>query len=157
MRIIVAAVLVALAFAGQALAQAPLDVSSLGWLVGARAHHNANGSLVYEAFIGPAAGVVTGTSVSGQGAGAYTEYHRIGPNAEGKVGLSVMNSRTNAWAFTPLKAFEKGKVVFESADGALRVSYWDKGHGIVGAMVERTANGATTKSEWSFDPLPALN
>lgn len=156
MRPIAVAAIAALAFCGPALAQPPAtDFSSLTWLAGSRAHKNPDGSLLYEAFIGPTKGVVTGTALNGSGATVYTEFHRFGPNAEGKLGLSVMNSRTNAWAFTPLQSIEKGRVIFGSTDGNLHIVYWDKGHGAVGAMVERNTNGQTTKQEWSFEPLPA--
>lgn len=62
----------------------PAEAASLTWMEGARVHTNANGSLVYEAFIGPVNGVVTGTALTNIGTDrAYTEYHKIGPNAEG--------------------------------------------------------------------------
>lgn len=139
---------------GTAMAQSPVqDGSSLTWLAGDRVHTGANGAKVYEAFIGPVNGVVTGTALSGAGAGAYTEFHRFAPNAEGRFGLSVQNSRTNAWNFTPLKSIEPGKVVFESTDGATRITYWDKGQGVVGASVDRITNGQTTRTEWSFAPV----
>lgn len=161
MKTLIAAALAALALSGAAIAQPPAskparDGATLTWLVGSRVHHNANGTLIYEAFIGPMNGVVTGTALSGIGTNAaYTEYHKFAPNADGVYGLAVMNSRTNAWSFTPMKSIEPGKVVFESADGNARITYWSKGEGKVGASSERTADGKTTRTEWSFDPLPA--
>ena len=38
----------------------PAEAASLTWMEGARVHTNANGTPVYEAFIGPVNGVVTG-------------------------------------------------------------------------------------------------
>jgi hypothetical protein len=147
----------ALAAVAMPAAAQSLDGASLTWLVGSRVHTNANGSKIYEAFIGPINGVVTGTALSAIGTDqAYTEYHKLGPGPDGKWGLSVANTRSNMlWNFTPLKAIEKDKVTFETADGALTIIYYAKPAGGVGSTVERKANGATTKTEYDFKPLPA--
>jgi hypothetical protein len=156
MKFLAAAALM-LALATPAFSQA-LDGSSLTWLAGSRVHTNANGSKVYEAFVGPLNGVMSGTALSAAGLDApYTEYHRLGPNAEGKWGLSVANSRNNmaTWNFTPLKAIEKDKVIFQSADGAVTITYFAKPGNGVGAKVERTANGKTTTTSYDFKPVTA--
>lgn len=158
MKSLLIALLIAAAVVGPVAAQPPapkpvIDGSSLGWLAGSRMHKNPDGSPLYESFIGPINGVMTGTALNGAGTGAYTEFHRFASNAEGQFGLSVQNSRTNAWNFTPLKSIEVGKVVFQSTNGATTITYWDKGRGRVGATVDRVADGKTTRSEWSFEPV----
>ena len=131
-----------------ALAQPPLDGNSLGWMMGVRVHTNANGSKIYEAFIGPVNGVVTGTANFPGG----VEYHKLGPGPDGKTyGLSVANTRSNMqWNFTPLKAIEKDRVVFENPEGTLRIQYFLKPGNVIGAKVERA--GAAT-AEYSFEPV----
>ena len=76
------------AFAAPAFAQAPaLDGNSLTWLAGSRVHTNADGSKVYEAFIGPINGVMTGTALSATGLDQPdTEYHKLGPGGGWQVG-----------------------------------------------------------------------
>ena len=142
--------------AGFTQAQA-LDGNSLTWLAGSRVHTNADGSKIYEAFVGPLNGVMTGTALSAlPNNAASTEYHKIGPNADGKWGLSVANTRSNlAWNFTPLKSLEKDRVVFQSADGNLTITYFAKAHDGVGAKVERIANGKTTTTDYDFKPVSA--
>lgn len=135
----------------------PAEVASLSWMQGARVHTNANGTLVYEAFIGPVNGVVTGTALTVIGTDrAYTEYHRIGPNADGVYGLDVANSRSGMkWSFTPLKAIEPGRITFQSSDGSLTIAYFSDNAGGVQSQVDRVADGKTTTQEWHFKPLPA--
>ncbi len=136
----------------------PVGVDTLGWMHGERVHTNANGTKVYEAFIGPVNGVVTGTALTTLGAaGAYTEYHRIGPNAEGVYGLDVANTRSQMkWNFTPLKAIEPGKIIFQTADGALMIMYYSEAGGGIGSRVERKgADGKVTTQEWRFKAMPA--
>jgi hypothetical protein len=157
---IVLAALTAVTLGGAAMAQTPgtsVDGNSLTWLVGARVHTSANGSKVYEAFIGPTNGVVTGTALSAIGTDkAYTEYHKIGPNADGVYGLDVANTRSPMkWNFTPLKAIEKDRITFQSADGALTIVYYAEPGGGVGSRVDSVREGKTTTSEWHFKPLPA--
>lgn len=128
------------------------QTDSLTWMLGTRLHTNADGSKVYEAFIGPVNGVVTGTAVSAIGADkAYTEYHRIGPNAEGVYGLDVANTRSGMkWNFTPLKSIEPGKITFQTADGGLTISYAKAAGDGIDAMVIRNADGKATTQEWHF-------
>lgn len=135
----------------------PAEAASLTWMQGARVHTNANGSLVYEAFIGPVNGVVTGTALTNIGTDrAYTEYHKIGPNAEGVYGLDVANTRNGMkWSFTPLKAIEPGRITFQTADGALTIAYFSDNAGGVQSQVDRVADGKTTTQEWHFKPIPA--
>ncbi len=135
----------------------PAEAASLTWMQGARVHTNANGSLVYEAFIGPVNGVVTGTALTNIGTDrAYTEYHKIGPNAEGVYGLDVANTRNGMkWSFTPLKAIEPGRITFQAADGALTIAYFSDNAGGVQSQVDRVADGKTTTQEWHFKPIPA--
>jgi hypothetical protein len=133
----------------------PKEASTLGWMQGARLHTNADGKgQVYEAFVGPLNGVVTGTALAGSG--TYTEYHRIGPNAEGVYGLDVANTRSQMkWNFTPLKSIEPGRITFQSADGKLTIAYYKEGIDGVGSRVDRVgADGKTTTQEWRFKALP---
>jgi hypothetical protein len=147
------------ALVGAASAQGAPDTSSLTWMEGARVHTNANGSKVYEAFIGPLNGVVTGTALASAGtANAYTEYHRIGPNADGVYGLAVTNStrRNEVWNFTPLKAIEPGRITFQSADGKLTIVYYSEANGGIGSRVDRVgADGKPITQEWRFKAIPA--
>lgn len=145
----------ALAVAGAALAQPPAapapqipaEAASLTWMAGCRAHTNANGSKIYEAFIGPVGGVVTGTAVFPMGNQTGTEYHKIGPGPDGSYGLSVANTRSNMqWNFTPLKAIEPGRISF--ATDAVTITYFSKPGNGMGALVER--GGART--EYNFQP-----
>jgi hypothetical protein len=155
--LIVAMALAAAALPAVASAQA-LDGNSLTWLAGSRVHTNANGSMVFEAFVGPINGVMTGTALSAlPNNGAYTEYHKLGPNADGKWGLSVANTRSNmVWNFTPLKAIEKDRVIFQTAGGGLTITYFAKPGGSVGSTVERkAADGKVIKTDYDFKPLPA--
>jgi hypothetical protein len=136
----------------------PDEVASLTWMQGVRVHTNADGSKVLEAFIGPVNGVVTGTALSAIGTDrAYTEYHRIGPNAEGVYGLDVANTRSGMkWNFTPLKAIEPGKITFQTADGKLTISYADDGAGGINAQVDRVGvDGKATTQTWQFKPTEA--
>lgn len=150
---VMAATLISLA--GAALAQTPKEAATLGWMQGVRVHTNADGSLVREAFLGPVNGVVTGTALLMLGAdGAYTEYHKIGPNSEGAYGLDVANTGNGMkWSFTPLKAIEPGKITFQSADGALTISYAHGEGDVVNAQVVRVAGGETTTQNWHFVPV----
>jgi hypothetical protein len=153
MKIITAAFVLSL-IAAPAFSQA-LDGNSLTWLAGSRVSNNANGTKTYEAFIGPQNGTVTGTALAQNG--TYTEYHKLGPGPDGKTyGLSVMNPRSNmTWTFTPLKEFQKDRVIFQSADGNRSVTYFAKPGGAVGALVEgKAADGKVTKTEYSFELLP---
>lgn len=155
----------AVLLAGSAMAQTPTaapqipeGVKTLTWMEGARVHTNANGTPVYEAFIGPVNGVVTGTALTVLGAsGAYTEYHKIGPNADGVYGLDVANTRNGMkWSFTPLKAIDAGRITFQSADGALTIVYYSEPGGGIGSRVDRvSADGKTTAQEWHFKAMPA--
>jgi hypothetical protein len=132
-----------------------LDGNSLTWLAGSRVSNNADGSKTYEAFIGPQNGTVTGTALARNG--TYTEYHKLGPGPDGKTyGLSVANPRSNmAWGFTPLKEFQKDRVVFQTPDGARTITYFAKPAGGVGALVESKAvDGKVTKTEYDFQLLP---
>jgi hypothetical protein len=148
-----------LGLSGAAMSQTPkLDGNSLTWLVGYRVHTNANGSKVYEAFTGPINGVVTGTALSPIGTDkAYTEYHKIGPNAEGVYGLDVANTRSNMqWNFTPLKSIEPDRITFQTSDGKLTIMYYAEPGGGVGSKVDRIgADGKTTTSEWHFKVVPS--
>jgi hypothetical protein len=160
------AALAASAFlAGGAMAQTPTapaanpaipkEASTLGWMQGARLHTGANGAgQVYEAFVGPLNGVVTGTALAVNG--TYTEYHKIGPNAEGVYGLEVANTRSQMkWNFTPLKSIEPGRITFQSADAKLTIAYYKEGADGVGSRVDRVgADGKTTTTEWHFKALP---
>jgi hypothetical protein len=141
---------------GQTVPATPVEsAATLGWMQGVRVHTNADGSQVLEAFLGPVNGVVTGTALSAVGTDkAYTEYHRIGPNAEGVYGLDVANTRGGMkWNFTPLKAIEPGKVTFQSTDGKLTISYADDGAGGINAQVDRIgADGKATSQMWAFKP-----
>jgi len=155
----IASIILAAALAGPAAAQAAPDTASLAWMEGARVHTNPNGSKVYEAFVGPLNGVVTGTALAGAGtANAYTEYHRIGPNPEGVYGLAVTNStrKNEVWNFTPLKAIEPGRITFQSTDGKLTIAYYSEAGGGIGSRVDRVgADSKTTTQEWHFKALPA--
>jgi hypothetical protein len=135
--------------------QLPAGVATLGWMQGVRVHTNADGTKVLEAFLGPVNGVVTGTALSAIGTDkAFTEYHKIGPNADGVYGLDVANTRGGMkWNFTPLKAIDPGKITFQSADGKLTISYADDGAGGINAQVDRVGadNKATTQT-WAFKP-----
>ncbi len=149
-----AALLSAPAFAQTA--PTPEQTASLTWMQGVRAHANPNGTKVLEAFLGPVNGVVTGTALTSRGdAAAFTEYHRIGPNAEGVYGLDVANTTNGMkWTFTPLKSIEPGKITFQSPNGAVTISYAATPEGGIGAQVIRMAgDGAATTTEWDFKPL----
>jgi hypothetical protein len=154
-----AALAVAISLSGAAMSQtqAKPDGNSLTWLVGSRVHTNPDGAKVYEAFIGPANGVVTGTALVAIGTDrAYTEYHKIGPNTSGVYGLSVASTRSGlTWNFTPLKSLEKDRITFQSEDGALTIVYYHEAGGGVGSRVDRVVEGKTTTQEWHFKPLPA--
>ena len=149
------------AVASTAMAQTPggasaAEVASLSWMQGVRVHTNPDGSKVLEAFLGPVNGVVTGTALSAIGAdGAFTEYHRIGRNAEGVFGLDVANTRGGMkWNFTPLKAIAPGKITFQSVDGKLTISYADDGAAGVNAQVDRIgADNVRTTQTWQFKPV----
>jgi hypothetical protein len=138
---------------------ATLDGSSLTWMAGSRVHTNADGGKVYEAFIGPANGMVTGTATVAIGKDrAYQEFHRIGPNTAGVYGLAVASTRSGfTWNFTPVKTIEPGKITFQSDDGALTIVYYKEPGGGVGSRVDRVAEGKTTTQEWHFKVLPAPN
>jgi hypothetical protein len=153
MKAIIAAGGLALLLNAAAAAQTGLDGNSLTWLIGNRVATSAAGAKTFEAFTGPQNGVVTGTALAANG--AFTEYHKIGPQMNGPAGapygLSVANTRGNmVWNFTPLKVIEKDKIVFESADGVRRITYFAEPGNGVGAWVENTANGTTTKTEYHF-------
>ncbi len=144
--------------AGQSVKPAiPDEAATLGWMQGVRVHTNADGSRVHESFLGPVNGVITGTALSAIGTDrAFTEYHRIGPNADGVYGLDVANTRSGmAWTFTPLKAIEPGRITFQSADGRLTISYADDGAGGINAQVDRIgADDKATTQTWAFKPAP---
>ena len=133
----------------------PKGVETLGWMHGERVHTNANGSQVHEAFIGPVNGVVTGTALSAIGTSrAFTEFHKIGPNAEGVYGLDVMNTTNGMkWNFTPLKAIEPGCITFSSP--TITIAYFSDGAGGINARVDRVgADGKTATQEWHFKQVP---
>ena len=139
-------------------AMIPEEAASLGWMQGTRVHTNADGSQTFEAFLGPVNGVVTGTALTTMGADrAFTEYHRIGPNADGVYGLDVANTRSGMkWSFTPLESIVPGKITFRSADGKLMISYASDGASGINAQVDRIgADKKTTTQTWAFKPLPA--
>ncbi len=138
----------------QAPQSIPTEAASLGWMAGYRVHTTSNGSKIYESFLGPVNGVVTGTALTALGPDrVYTEYHRIGPNSAGVYGLSVANTRSALlWTFVPLKSIEPGRVTFQSEDGALSVSYYSEPGGGVGSRLERTTDGKTRTMDWHFKP-----
>lgn len=139
-------------------AMIPEEAASLGWMLGTRVHTNADGSQTFEAFLGPVNGVVTGTALTVMGADrAFTEYHRIGPNADGVYGLDVANTRSGMkWSFTPLESIAPGKITFRSTDGKLMISYASDGAGGINAQVDRIgADKKTTTQTWAFKPLAA--
>ena len=163
---VLAAAIAAILFCSTAIAQTPGsqttpaaipdEAASLGWMLGTRVHTNADGSVTYEAFLGPVNGVVTGTALTTMGANrAFTEYHRIGPNADGIYGLDVANTRSGMkWSFTPLKSIEPGKITFQSADGKLTISYASDGASGIKAQVDRVgADNKTTTQHWHFKPI----
>jgi hypothetical protein len=134
----------------------PDEAASLGWMLGTRVHTNPDGSQTFEAFLGPVNGVVTGTALTVMGADrAFTEYHRIGPNADGVYGLDVANTRSGMkWSFTPLESITPGKITFRSADGKLMISYASDGAGGINAQVDRIgADKKTTTQTWAFKPI----
>jgi hypothetical protein len=162
---LIAAATIAASLAGTAMAQTPAtppatpaipkEAETLSWMQGARLHTTADGKgHVYEAFVGPLNGVVTGTALAGNG--SYVEYHRIGPNAEGVYGLDVANTRSQLkWNFTPLKSIEPGRITFQSTDGKLTIVYYKEGKDGVGSRVDRVgADGKTTTTEWHFKAQP---
>jgi len=135
----------------------PDGAASLSWMQGARVHTNDNGSQVYETFIGPVNGVVTGTALTNIGSDrAYTEYHRIGPNDDGIYGLDVANTRSGMkWSFTPLKTIEPGRITFQSADGKLTIAYFTDGAGGVESEVIRVA-GDGKRRDAAIDRMARL-
>lgn len=135
----------------------PDEAGSLGWMLGTRVHTGADGSQTFEAFLGPVNGVVTGTALTKMGADrAFTEYHRIGPNADDVYGLDVANTRSGMkWSFTPLESIEAGKITFSSKERGLTISYADDGAGGIKAEVIRVNNGETTTQQWHFRPVAA--
>lgn len=165
---LIAAIITAASFAGAAMAQTPStppatpaaanipkEADTLGWMQGARLHTNAEGKgQVYEAFVGPLNGVITGTALTANG--NYVEYHKIGPNAEGVYGLDVANTRSQLkWNFTPLKSIEPGRITFQSTDGKLTIVYYKEGKDGVGSRVDRVgADGKTATQEWHFKAQP---
>lgn len=151
MRLILLSVCIVLSLSVSAAEQA-LGPESLTWLAGHRVHTTSSGGKVYEAFIGPINGVLTGTALSAIGTDkASTEYHKFGPNEEGRYGLSVANTRSNmVWNFTPLKSIEDDRITFRSDDGALTISYFALPNDGVGAYVERITDGETRRSEYTF-------
>lgn len=137
-------------------AMIPEEAATLAWMLGTRVHTNADGSLVYEAFLGPVNGVVTGTALTNIGTDrAYTEYHRIGPNADGVYGLDVANTRSGMkWSFTPLKSITPGRITFRSADGKLTIAYFsDNAEGIESEVIRIGADGKPTTQRWHFKPV----
>lgn len=140
---------------GLAQAQTPEGAETLDWMQGVRVHTNDNGSQVLEAFLGPVNGVVTGTALTVLGPErAYTEYHKIGPNADGVYGLDVANTANGMnWTFTPLKSIEPGKITFQTANGALTISYAHGEGDVIDAQVVRVADGQTTTQNWHFVPV----
>lgn len=147
-----------LMLAAPALAQAPkLDGSSLGWLAGNRVHTNADGGKVYQSYVGPANGVVTGTALVAIGKErTYQEFHRIGPNTSGVYGLSVASTRSGfTWNFVPVKSIEADKITFQSEDGSITVSYFKEPGGGVGSRVVRTLEGKSQTLDWHFKPTSA--
>ncbi len=137
-------------------AMVPDEAASLTWMQGTRVHTNDNGTPVYEAFVGPVNGIVTGTALTNIGTDrAYTEYHRIGPNDDGVYGLDVANTRSGMkWSFTPLKSIEPGRITFQSPDGKLTIAYFADGAGGVQSEVTRLgADGKPAKQEWHFRPI----
>ena len=162
---LIAAATIAASLTGTAMAQTPAapsapanfpkEAETLGWMQGARLHTTADGKgNVYEAFVGPFNGRITGTALAGNG--SYVEYHNIGPNAEGVYGLDVANTRSQLkWNFTPLKSIEPGRITFQSADGKLTIVYYKEGKDGVGSRVDRVgADGKTTTTEWHFKAQP---
>ena len=158
---LIAAATIAVSLSGIAMAQTPAaanipkEAETLGWMQGARLHTAPDGKgQVYEAFVGPLNGTVTGTALAGNG--SYVEYHKIGPNAEGVYGLDDANTRSQLkWNFTPLKAIEPGRITFQSADGKLTIVYYKEGKDGVGSHVDRVgADGKTTTQEWHFKAQP---
>jgi len=136
----------------------PDEATSLTWMQGTRVHTNENGTLVYEAFIGPVNGIVTGTALTNIGTDrAYTEYHRIGPNGDGVYGLDVANTRSGMkWSFTPLKSIAPGRITFQSTDGKLTIAYFSDNAGGVQSEVTRIgADGKPAKQQWHFRPVIA--
>src|SRR5690606_26473379 len=85
---------------------------------------------------------------------AFTEYHRIGPNADGVYGLDVANTRSGMkWSFTPLESIVPGKITFRSKERGLTISYADDGAGGIKAEVIRVNNAETTTQQWHFRPV----
>ena len=84
-----------------------------------------------------------------------TEYHKIGPNADGVYGLDVANTRSQMkWNFTPLKSIEPGRITFQTTDGKLTIVYYSEAGNGVGSRVDRVGeDGKTTTQEWHFKPL----
>ena len=160
---LIAAAAIAASLSGIAMAQTPAaapanipkEAETLGWMQGARLHTTPDGKgQVYEAFVGPLNGTVTGTALAGNG--SYVEYHKIGPNAEGVYGLDVANTRSQLkWNFTPLKAIEPGRITVQTADGKLTIVYYKEGKDGIGSRVDRVgADGKTTTTEWHFKAQP---
>ena len=58
--------------------------------------------------------------------------------------------QAQGYTLTRFKEIEKDKIVFESADGVRRITYFAEPGNGVGAWVENTANGTTTKTEYHF-------
>lgn len=157
MRALIGTVLavISMSVAGAAIGETPKEAATLGWMQGVRIHTNPDGGLVREAFLGPVNGVVTGTALTVLGAeGAYTEYHKIGPNADGIYGLDGANTANGMkWSFTPLKAIEPGKITFQTANGALTISYAHGDGDVIDAQVIRVTNEETTTQNWHFVPV----
>lgn len=150
MKTLILAAAFSLACTAPAFSQA-LDGNSLTWLAGNRVATSASGAKTFEAFTGPLGGVVTGTALAQNG--AFTEYHKLGPGPDGKTwGLSVANTRSNMqWGFTPLKEFQKDRVIFQTPDGVRTISYISTAGGGVLAVVEaKAADGKVTRTEYDF-------
>ncbi len=130
----------------------PEQTAGLAWMQGWRAHTKASGSKIYEAFVGPVNGVLTGTALSALGPEkAYVEYHRIGPNTAGVYGLDIYNTQQDmAWRFFPLVEIEPGRITFRSEDGAVTIVYSMAENGGVDARADTVADGRTTTQEWRF-------
>lgn len=137
----------------------PDAAASLTWMQGVRVHTNEDGSQTFEAFLGPVNGVVTGTALTMLDAGrAYTEYHRIGPNADGVYGLDVANTRSGMkWSFTPMESIGPDRITFHSKEKDLTITYASDGAGGIDAEVIRGSGAEATTQHWRFAPIqPAM-
>lgn len=130
------------------------SVEDIAWMTGDRAQRSDKAE-VREVWIGPGNGVLLGMSLTRRFDGGKGEFEhmRIETRPDGTL-VFISRPSGQPEAEFPLASYNTGLLIFENPrhDFPQRITYRDKGEGIIEARIEGKLNGKPRSAQWTFSP-----